>query len=272
MSLLARTLFTNEDIALLSRVVLSEDTDKRTAESALADDDDILEGVLSSDKLRTLLDNDADSILHLSPAVFFYAQLLRVRDDMSRRPYTVETQERHAMYVFDGGEVESLLDERPIRVYLVHMLLSFLKITSFSVPIRVRSGVWRKIRFSDFDIDSLIQYSGIVDEDARFPSYKRVADICLFMVGLFPEHLGMANPFELPGGRPVRHMSRRSFEDLVELGKIYYRQAADHKSAERSGLSETLSQIAAGFRQVAKPLTVMEQRYLRGSAGRLFLQ
>ena len=69
--------------------------------------------------------------------------------------------------------------------YLAEMLVSFVKINSFTIPIRVRKGVWRKFRFSDFDINSLIKYSQMIEQDQRYHPYKRIADICLFTIGIF---------------------------------------------------------------------------------------
>jgi hypothetical protein len=44
-------------------------------------------------------------------------------------------------------------------LYLVDMLTSFTKIESYAISIRVRKGAWKKIRFSDLDIHSLISNS-----------------------------------------------------------------------------------------------------------------
>ena len=74
-----------------------------------------------------------------------------------------------------------LLSQKQIRDYLAEMLVSFTRIESFTLPVRVRKGIWRKYRFNDLNVDSLIRYCQAVDEEYRFRFYKRIADVCLFL-------------------------------------------------------------------------------------------
>ena len=183
----------DRDLQLLVQVLMPENKDRERMIGILRSDEDILEGMLKDDKLFKYIMDDPESLIRISPNLLFTVLLNRVKFNLENQSYTVERQDRHQVFIFDSKEVVDLLHDKRILRYLADMLVSFVRINSFSVYIRVKKGVWRKIRFSDFDIDSLIRYSQMIEEDQRFPSYKRIADICLFITGIFPDY------------RPSRH-------------------------------------------------------------------
>ena len=172
------------------------------------------------------------------------------------------------MVVFDSGEVAEFIRSNRIRYYLADMLASFVRINSFTIPIRVRKNTWRKIRFSDFDIDSLIRYSQIVDKAQRYHSYKRIADICLFRLGVFPDHIDAQEV------RPLRPdaMKTLSREGLARHGRYFYKIAAEQETAQLQEIDDILRQLSEKFGLASKPLSFIASRYLGFIKDKLFLQ
>ena len=72
--------------------------------------------------------------------------------------------------------------------YLAAMLASFTRVESYVRPVRVRRGVWRKVRYNDMDVDSLLRFCAEADEQQRLRFYKRIADVCLFVTGIFRDY------------------------------------------------------------------------------------
>jgi len=56
--------------------------------------------------------------------------------------------------VFDSKELVSLLSESSVLIYLADMLSSFTKIESYTLLLKSRKGIWKKIRFNDMDVKS----------------------------------------------------------------------------------------------------------------------
>jgi hypothetical protein len=156
------------------------------------------------------------------------------------------------------------------------MLVSFVRINSYTIPIRIRKGIWRKYRFSDYDIDSLMRYSEALSREQRFPSYKRIADICLFTRGIFPEK-GQLERFS-----PA--VAGKGKQELENYGRYFYRAAAEYAELmEQQSLSaeqqlrlreiiEVLLQLSEHFVMAVKPLTFMANHYLEPFKDELFLQ
>jgi hypothetical protein len=198
--------------------------------------------------------------------------LYRVQDNLKNQAYTVERQHKQQTIVFDSERVIDFLGKGKVMSYLIEMLVSFVRINSFTIPVRIRKGQWQKLRFSDFDIDSLIRYSQMIDEEHRFGPYKRIADICLFISGVFPDALGNSY-IDLFGRRrrfgAIAEWNREVFE---EQGKHFYGEAAKHRAAQILDLHPVLKQFAENFHLATKPLSFMSSHYLGLFKDRLFLQ
>ena len=113
----------------------------------------------------------------------------------------MERERRQRIPVFDTHRVADALENPEMCDYLADMLGSFSKVQTYSVGYRVRNGVWRRLRFNDMDIDGLIRFAATLDEAQRFGPYKRIADICLFVSGLFPEHAEVGAYYPMSGKR-----------------------------------------------------------------------
>ena len=264
--------FSDEDLLFLIKTLMPGVSDRRRMVRVVREDEEILEGMLSDVRIVRHLLGDPEAILQVSPHLFFSVLLLKVQKDFQNQTYTIEQDDRHSAIVFDGQKVGKLLHERRIRDYLVDMLVSFARINSFSTTVRIRRGIWRKIRFSDFDIDSLIEHSRNIDESQRFPSYKRIADICLFTLGIFSDRLK-----EFQGVLTIEHREskiplRRSRNDYAEQGKYFYQAAARLDAAVSPDLKHVMMELSDNLVLATKPLTVMAFRYLGSFKEQVFHQ
>jgi hypothetical protein len=246
--------------------------DKQRMVRILREDEEILDGMLADEKIQRRLFDDPLTLLRVSPELFFTALLARVKADLERQPWTVESSNRLSTVLFDSLQIVELLSNKDVRDYLIALLISFVRINSFSTTVRVHKSVWRRVRFSDFDIDSLLRYGNALDESKRFPAYKRIADICLFTLGMFapPQSPPEATLPALKEG--LRMALRRNREDYIAQGVTFYRLASLHREAASRKLSDVLSILSDKISLAAKPLTVMAAKYLTPFRDQVFLQ
>lgn len=213
---------------------------------------------------RILLMSTDSLTVTVSPRLLFEVLLRAARKEMATRTYTVERTARDKIPVFDAAEAFAFIQNDDILKYLASMLVSFTHIRSFTWPVRVRKGLWRRYRFNDMDIDSLLRFADTIDEERRFDIYKRTADLCLFTLGVFPEHASLA----------LRSASARrwgrSAEDYEEEGRRFYRLAARHPDARAAGLDHVLLRLHEEFHLATKPLSYISERYLQFRKGRVF--
>ncbi len=249
------SLLSDDDLLAMVRALEPESVDPQRMVRALREDEEILAAMLADEKLFGTIVGAPETFVHVSPRLFFLVLLLAVKKDLAARPYTLESDERHQTVVFDSDEVVALMGERPLLAYLADMLASFVRIESFTMPVRVKPGVWRRVRFSDYDLDSLLRLSSLIEEEKRFPTYKRIADVCMFTTGVYPES-----------------RERRSARDLVALGKSFYRAAAHHQAARELELSPVLEKLSETFTLAVKPLVHLSTHVLGPMKDRVFLQ
>lgn len=149
--------------------------------------------------------------------------------------------------------------------YLAHMLSSFTRSNSCTVSIRIGKGIWKKIRFNDLDIQSLKNFCESVEDEYRLAFYKRIADICLFTLGIFPDFA--AQDYRYPLSRTIRPKApgkaRMGPEDYENEGQKFYKLAAEHQAAIELELSETFWCLHQNFHKAKKPLNFIAEHYLR---------
>lgn len=204
---------------------------------------------------------------------FLFEVLLRAaRLDMETQAYTVERTANQKIPVFDAPQVVRFLGDSDILKYLADMLASFNRIESFTLPVRVRRGIRRRVRFNDMDIDSLIRFCEAIDEERRFAFYKRIADLCLFIPGMFPEYVTV--DYRHPsGGKVVPRLFgrlRRSAADYTDEGRRFYKLAGGHQDASVLGMNGVLQQIHDNFLLAGKPLNYISEHYVRFTRDSLF--
>ena len=139
---------------------------------------------------RNLLDrvlSDEEVFLHISPSLYFEILLRRSYHELETITYTEEREGRASIPVFDTPEVLEFMERPGVVEYMASMMASFTRIHSYTVPVRVRKGIRRRVRYNDMDIDSLVKFAANADPEQRFAYYKRIADVCLFLSGVFPD-------------------------------------------------------------------------------------
>jgi hypothetical protein len=265
-------MFRDKDLLFVLRAIMPETSDSKKMLITMREDSEILKAMLSDKKLFDYLMNDPESIIRISPPLFFTVLLLRAKHDLEQRSYTIERESRHRIFVFDSKEVVRLLDNDQIIGYLGHVLSSFVRVNSYSIPVRIRKGVWRKFRFNDFDVDSLIKYSGMIDEDRRFLPYKRIADVCLFITGVFPDYVDPGSSSADEGRRSLMFLIKRRRDEFEQHGKTFYRAAARHRTAKIYELSQVLEELSEKFVLAEKPLVYLSRHYLGFFREKLFLE
>jgi hypothetical protein len=174
--------------------------------------------------------------------------------------------------VFDADKVAELLQQQDLLLYVADMLSSFTRVNSYTIRFRDRKRIWRKIRFNDMDIESLQNFCEVVGDDYRFALYKRIADICLFILGLFPEYAEYSHRY--PSSKQPRPRLRGTLhyspEQYRRQGVKFYRLAAEHQAAQRLHLNEAFQALQQHFTQVCKPLNFIADRYLHSKKYGLF--
>ncbi len=248
---------TDTDILFLVETVLPQRSDKERLVGSLRGDAKFLESMLDDPALFQRLMADEELFLRVSPTLFFHALLRQARKDMRTQHYTMEVREGQRLPIFDSHQVDDLLADPPLLDYLAQMLASFTRVESFSYSVRVRRGQWRRHHVSELDVDSLIGLSQAVEEGQRFGIYRRIGDLCLFLPGIFPEHVAAE---ETRSRSNLRY--RRGLEDYEFIGRESYRLAAQHQTAHFLRVQGVLSTLAEQFALIEKPLQFVSEHYL----------
>jgi hypothetical protein len=257
----------DSDLHFIIGLLIPECRDRQAMVRTLRKDREILRGMLLDERLLNTLTQDDESFVKVSPYLFFTVLLERTRHELEHQSYTIERSRGQQMAVFDSRAVVELLGEKRVSAYLTHMLVSFIKIHSVSIPVRVKKGVWRKLRFSDFDIESLIKYSEMLEESQRFGVYKRIADICLFVTGIFPEHIDAQKSVSSFSRARLGIIAQWGREGMEKWGAFFYERAAQHAAdlqypAQLQELREVLFKLSESFILASKPLNYISDRYL----------
>jgi hypothetical protein len=260
------------DLRFMVETLMPGSRDREHAADLVRGDERLLEAMLDDDRLFERLMAEEEILVLVSPWLFFTVLLRRARRDLEQEAFTVERRHRQKVLLFDTDRVIQLLEQEPLRDYLAAMLASFTRVESVTVPVRVRKGIWRRYRASDLDVESLMRYCQAVDEEFRFEPYKRIADVCLFLAGMFPGYVEAQ--YRYPLSRQVRPRMRgricASLEDYEAHGRAFYQLAAEHERARVEGLDEVLAALSESFVLAEKPLAFLGDRYLRFTRHRLF--
>lgn len=230
----------------------------------IQEDESLLDAMLQDDRLFEQLMTDDEIFVTVTPHFFFKVLLLRTQRDLEQELYTIERRHQQRVVLFDANRVVELLSDPAVRDYLATMLASYTRVNTMVIPIRVRPGIWHRFRVNDLDVDSLLRYAQILDEEYRFPAYQRIGDACLFLSGLFPEHIEAQQWYPQSGQARPRLSSAlvHSREDFEAYGRTFYHLAAEHPAARQQGIAGVLETLSESFILAEKPLAFMGERYL----------
>ena len=267
-----RLRLSDRDLDFLVETASPEVTDKPGLKQIITEDEDFRNTFIGDEKVFRRLMDDEEIFLKISPTLFFEILLGKAANDLEQVSYTIEKTSTMRIPVFDTKDVVELLTKESVLIYLADMLSSFSKIESYTISFRVRKGVWKKIRFNDLDIFSLMSFCEAVEDDYRLGFYKRIADICLFILGIFPEYAERDYRYPFSGEvRPqIRGKARISTEDYEKEGRRFYKLAAEHQSAKELDLSEVFWALHGNFQRAKKPLNLIAEHYLQYKRHKLF--
>lgn len=256
--------WSHADLCFVVETLIPERKDVEQVVTLLEDDKELLESMLQDDRLVQRLLSDDKSFLSVSPRFFFKILLLRARRDLEQEVYTVERRHLQKVVLFDAKRVVELMADEAMSDYLAGMLASFTRVHSATILVRVRPGIWQRLRVNDLDVDSLIRYAQMLGSDQTFAAYQRIGDACLFLTGLFPEYIGARARYPHSGQlRPrLRGSLLHNLEDYERYGRSFYHLAAGHDRVPSPQLRRVLAALSERFILAEKPLAFLAERYL----------
>ena len=107
----------------------------------------------------------------------------------------------------------------------------------------------------------MIYASRHADPAERPDYYRRIADIALFMTGVFPHH-AIRSP------RRRRFAHRRTLADYEREGSAFYGLAA--RELEARELGEVMSTLSENFTLARRALNHLSERYIRARSEQYF--
>ena len=269
--------FTDGDLDFLVSIVVPGLSNALSVREAIRNDPAYRKAIVSDERVFSQVINDKESFLKISPSLYFEVLLRRAQKDLISSSYTIEREGRGNIPVFDTGKVAGFLDTPNMLEYLANMLASFTRIRSFVVPVRVRKGIRRRVRYNDMDVDSLIDFAARADESERFSYYKRIGDVCLFLTGLFRDstysqksHVGSNFQSGTYPRTTFVRKRRRSVEEYESEGRRFYRLDDEHPTASVLELTDVFSVLRDEFSAARKPLAFLSARYLHSRPNKLF--
>jgi hypothetical protein len=122
------------------------------------------------------------------------------------------------------------------------------------------------------DITSLIRFSEAVDDEFRLGLYKRIADLCLFILGIFPDYAESNYRYPLSGEvRPqIAASAKISPEEYEKKGQQFYKLAAEHQVAIEMDSSDTFWVLHENYQKAKKPLNFIADYYLTAKRHHMF--
>ena len=225
--------------------------------------EDLLEPMLDDPKLLERLFRDEEALVRLTPHMLFSVLLRRLRRELEKEAYVLDVDaDGKSIPVFEGPAVAEMLSDKQTLDYLAEMLSSFARTNSGIIYWKER-GTWHKRRFSDIDLDDMVELARIIDPEMRPALYKRIADLALFLSGIFPEHAA-----HFGGPRKTMFSAKRTLKDYEQAGKRFYNVAA--KETYQTQWKAVLGTLAEKFTLARLALNSLSDRYVKTLRGRYF--
>ncbi|MGD8992312.1 MAG: hypothetical protein PVI00_12730 [Desulfobacterales bacterium] len=252
------------DLDFLIEAAASDVGDKANLKRILREDSDFRNSFVSDDTVIKKLMADDEILLKISPSLFFEILLRKASRALARSSYTLEKTRSMSIPVFDTQELVELLSDDSIVAYLANMLSTFTRIESYTISFRIRTGFWKKIRFNDMDIAGLMRFSETIEDEYRLGLYKRIADVCLFILGIFPDYAERNYRYPLSGEiRPQLGASAKiSPEEYEQKGQQFYKLAAEHQAVAETDMANVFWALHENFQKAKKPLNFIADYFL----------
>ncbi len=256
---------TELDLKFVVQTVATRRRDHDHIIGLVRDKNDLLEPMLEDPKLAERLVSEEEVLVRVSPYLMFAVLLRRVRRDLEGRSFVVERDTRgRRIPVFEAPRAVELLGDPSTREYLTEMLCSFVR-TNTGVVYWKERGTWHKRKFSDMDMDDMIALCQLAEPGFKPRLYKRIADIALFLTGIYPDHA--RTPFRRPRSQATL---RRTLPDYEREGRRFYALAA--REPESPWSASVFEGLAEQFTLAREALNALSDRYLKALRARYFDQ
>jgi hypothetical protein len=251
------------DLRFLVETVVTKRHDYDHIVTLIRDKEDLLEPMLEDPKLTERLFRNEEALVRISPHMLFSLLLRRLRTALEKEAYILDVDTRgKRVPIFQGPAVAEMLSDRQTRDYLAEMLSSFARTNSGIIYWKER-GAWHKRRFSDMDLDDMIELARIIDPEMRPALYKRIADIALFLSGIFPEHAALVSD-----ARKTGFSANRTLKDYEQAGKRFYSVAA--RETDQVRWKSVFETLAEKFTLARLALNSLSDRYVKTLRVRYF--
>ena len=262
--------FSERDLDFVVQNVAPDSADPTQLKRLISEDTQFRAAMIGDESLLQRVQSDDEIFLYISPALYFEILLRNSHRELETAAYTEEREGRMSIPVFDTPDVLEFMEQPGVVEYLASMMASFTRINSYVTPVRVRRGIRRRVKYSDMDIDSLVKFAANAEPEQRFGYYKRIADVCLFLSGVFPDSLqSKAGTYGAPPA-PRSWRMRRTLEEYEREGRIFYGLAEEHPAARALELSQVFAALKRNFTSARKPLTFVATRFLHAKKRQLF--
>ena len=162
------------DLRFLVETVATDRSDYDHIANLVRDKEDLLEPMLNDPKLTERLFRDEEALVRVTPHMLFSVLLRRLRKELEKEAYVLEPDSKgKRIPVFEAPAVAEMLSHKRTRDYLAEMLSSFARTNSGVIYWKER-GRWHKRRFSDIDMDDMIELARITDPEMR-PAFSSAA-------------------------------------------------------------------------------------------------
>ncbi|MFH1423513.1 MAG: hypothetical protein ABIG29_00965 [Candidatus Nealsonbacteria bacterium] len=237
------------DLDFLVETVSPNARNKKRIGTAIREDRRFRTKILGNDLVFERIAQNRQLVVGISPVLLFEVLLRRSVKEMRENVYTVERTFSQKIPVFDTKETLELLDKDGVLDYLIGLLVSFVS--------------HQRQTAADIDIENLLKLGNETVGDQHFEVCKRIADICLFTLGVFPEYV-MYDYYYLFFNKkiPVRGELTRTMGDYEMLGQEFYGLAAKHEIARTNDLDRVLGLLSQKFHLAKKPLNYMSEHFI----------
>lgn len=247
---------TEADLRFLAETVAARDQDWREVVERIRGNADAQAPMLADPRLVDRLLREQETLVRISPAMLFAVLLRAVHRELEKTLYVYEIEGRGGRIpVFEAPQVVEFLAQPAVSDYLVDMLCSFTRIQS-GVVYWQEGTRWQRRRFCDMDMDDMILLCRLVGAEYWPVLHKRIADIALFLSGIYPDQssLFIARP-------RTAFTGERTLRDYEADGKKFYGLAARHLA--HSWLGTPCGIMAEKFVLARRALNTLSDRYLK---------
>jgi hypothetical protein len=243
------------DLRFLIETVATDRSDYDHIANLIRDKEDLLEPMLDDPKLTERLFRDEEALVRVTPHMLFSVLLRRLRKQLEKEAYVLDLDTNgKRIPIFEGPAVAEMLSDKQTCDYLSEMLASFARTNNGIIYWKER-GTWHKRRFSDIDLDDMVELARIIDPEMRPALCKRIADLALFLSGIFPEHSAHL------AGRKTMFSPKRTLKEYEEAGKRFYQVAA--RETDQIHWKPVFGTLAEKFTLARLALNSLSDRYVK---------